>query len=68
MEFSLAALLIHSDSVPTEARDAIRVAHDKPLEDRAEALESAARLLYRDTDLDCDETRDLLGLTRGGCG
>lgn len=68
MVFSMASLLIHSEAVPTEARAALVAATREPPERREAALESAARILYRETDLDCGEARDLVGLPPGTCG
>ena len=60
MGLSIAPLLIHDERVPEEARDALRAATTGPVERRSAALESAARVLYRETDLDCAEVRDLI--------
>jgi hypothetical protein len=64
MSFSLAPLLIHSEAIPARARDALKAAYDAgqptPL------LESAARVLYSETDLDCRDVRELVGLPDGG--
>jgi hypothetical protein len=62
MRFSMTPLLMHSEAVPPRARDALRAAWHEPPESREAALESAARVLYRETELDCGETRDLIGL------
>jgi hypothetical protein len=68
MGFTMIPLLIHSDSVPQAARDALRLANAAPPETRAVALENAARVLYRETDLECGEVRDLVGLPNtNGC-
>ncbi len=67
MAFSLAPLLVHSEAVPHVAREALRVAHEAPLEDRLEMLEAAARVLYRETELDCVDVRELVGLPQGTC-
>ncbi len=63
MAFSIARLLLHSSSVPADARDALRVALDGS---QAEELEVAARLLYDATDLDCRDARELVGLANCG--
>ena len=63
MGFTLAPLLIHHEAVPQEARDALRAATLAPPEYRTEKLESAARILYRETDLDCADARELVGLS-----
>lgn len=69
MGFTMAPLLINSDAVPPAAREALRQAYLGPQEQRDAQLESAARVLYRETELDCSEARELLGLSGGGsCG
>ncbi len=68
MRFSMAPLLMHSPQVPAGARDAIRAAYDAPAERRDEMLESAARILHAETDLDCGDVRELVGLSpEGAC-
>jgi hypothetical protein len=67
MSFTLAPLLIHSEHVPEEAREALRAVDGSPAEQRAELLESAARILYDQTELDCREVRELVGLPAGDC-
>ena len=68
MRFSLTPLLLHSEHVPVTARHALRAAHDAPLEERRQHLESAARILHRELDLDCSDARELVGLgADGGC-
>ena len=67
MTFSMTPLLMHSNAVPARARDALKAAWSEPPERRDAALESAARVLYRETELDCGEARDLIGLPPGGC-
>jgi len=67
MPFSLAPLLIHSESVPTKAREALRAVSAAPLEQRKSALRSAARVLYTETSLDCGDAMELVGL-QGNCG
>jgi hypothetical protein len=69
MTFSIAPLLIHSDGVPVGARDALRAAYEAPVEHRGAMLESAARILYDETDLECSDIRELVGLSGdGNCG
>jgi hypothetical protein len=63
MAWSLVPLLIHSDSVPREAQIALKAALDGPPELRSASLERAARAIYRATGLDCDDVRELVGLT-----
>ncbi|MEO5767420.1 MAG: hypothetical protein ABIS92_03635 [Polyangia bacterium] len=67
MAFSLAPLLLHSDQVPASARSALRTAHALPAEQRQAHLESAARILYQELDLDCSDARELVGLAEGTC-
>ncbi|HXN32473.1 MAG TPA: hypothetical protein VN894_11445 [Polyangiaceae bacterium] len=62
MALSMAPLLMHSEQVPAEARDAIRVAYDAPPEHRTASLEAAARALHRATGLECSDVRELVGL------
>jgi plasmid stability protein len=62
MDFSITRLLLHSDSVPASARAALRAAHDSPLEQRSLHLESAARILSRELDLECADALELVGL------
>ncbi len=69
MAFSLAPLLIHSDSVPAEAREALRAISAAPVEERKSALRSVARLLYAETAIDCSDALELVGLQNNcGCG
>ena len=63
----MAPLLIHSNDVPAGARDALKAAYAGAPERRTEMLESAARILYDETDLDCSDVRELMGLSDGGC-
>jgi len=67
MAFSLAPLLIHSESVPVKAREALRAVSAAPAEQRKSALRSAAHALYTETSLDCGDALELVGL-QGGCG
>lgn len=69
MSFSLAPLLLHSDSLPVSARHALRAAYAVPLHERTPHLESAARILHRELALDCADARELVGLSAaaGGC-
>lgn len=67
MAFSLAPLLVHHEGVPELARAALRSASLAPPESRDEALEHAARVLYEETDLECRDVRELVGLSDGTC-
>jgi hypothetical protein len=66
MQFNLVPLLIHSPDVPAAAREALRAAYEGPPQGRTAGLESAARLLHRETPLDCAEARSVVGLPPGG--
>jgi len=67
MAFSLANLLIHSESVPVKAREALRAVSAVPLDQRKSALRSAARVLHAETSIDCGDAMELVGL-QSGCG
>jgi hypothetical protein len=67
MAFSLAPLLMHSESIPEKAREALRAASAAPAEYRDSALASAARVLYSETALDCVDALEIVGL-RNDCG
>lgn len=62
MRFSFARLLLDSDSIPPAARQALRTAFGASPEDRRPHLETAARLLHRELDIDCRDARELVGL------
>jgi hypothetical protein len=64
---SMATLLIHSEDVPAEARDAIRAAYQAPPQHRAASLAAAARVLHDATGLECRDVRELVGLTDDDC-
>jgi hypothetical protein len=66
MSLSLAPLLIHSEQVSAGVRAAIRSAYEAPPARRSAGLESAARMLHRETGLDCSDVRELVGLPEGG--
>ena len=67
MSFSLAPLLVHSDAVPLLARQALRAAADAPADTRGVLLEEAARVIFDETDLECRDVRELVGLDDGTC-
>lgn len=67
MAFSLAPLLVHDETVPLLARRALRAAASAPPASRDELLEEAARVLYDETDLECRDVRELVGLPSGTC-
>jgi len=62
MELSMARLLIHDEGVPAPARAALRAAYSAAPPERAEMLASAARILHGETDLECRDARELVGL------
>jgi hypothetical protein len=69
LSFSVAPLLLHTDQIPATARHALRAAYDAPIEERSSHLESAARILHHELDLDCEDARELVGLSaQGSCG
>jgi hypothetical protein len=69
MSFSITPLLLHSDAVPLRARAALRAAFASPPAERSPHLESAARILYQESNLDCGDARELVGLpSTGGSG
>ncbi|MDB4955726.1 MAG: hypothetical protein JWO36_3295 [Myxococcales bacterium] len=67
MSFSITPLLLHSDIIPSNAREALRAAYLAPAEERTPHLESAARILHQEAALDCHDARELVGLDAGGC-
>jgi hypothetical protein len=69
MTFSVAPILLHSPHVPAAVRSALRAAYDAPAGERTPHVESAARILHRDLDLECRDARELVGLSSPGhCG
>ena len=66
MSLSIAPLLMYSEQVPAEARDAIRAAYDGPPEHRTASLEAAARVLHQATGLGCSDVLELVGLPGDG--
>ena len=69
MSFSVLPLLMHSEPVPATARQALRAAWHAPTDQRAAHLRSAARILHRETDLDCRDVLELVGLPEDpSCG
>ena len=67
MAISLAPLLVHTADIPAGARTAIRDALDAPDDDRERLLETAARILHHEAELDCADARELVGLPAGFC-
>lgn len=69
MPLTLAPLLIHSHAVPPSARNDLLAAIRSADGVRKAHLESAARSIYLETDLDCREAREIVGLDScGNCG
>jgi hypothetical protein len=69
MGLNLVNLLVHSEAVPLNARDALRAASELPPHQRRRELESAARSLFLETDLTCRDAREIVGLPSGDdCG
>lgn len=62
MSFSVARLLVDSEFTPPAARRALRSAFGAPPEERGPHLETAARMLHRELDLDCRDARELVDL------
>ncbi len=66
MAFSITRLLLHSNAVPQEARDALKSAFESEPEHQQAWLERALARLYEATDLDCSDARELVGLAPSG--
>jgi len=62
MSFSLLNLLLHEEDLPTSALEALRRATAAPTADRPRHLHAAARALFEDAQLDCEDARELVGL------
>lgn len=67
MSFSLVPLLLHSPDLPANVREALLAAHVSEPEEREDRLVAAARLMHRETQLECADVRELVGLPAGGC-
>jgi hypothetical protein len=61
-------ILMHSTEVSSDVRDALRAASESEPEVRAGLLEQAARILARESELECSDVRELVGLPPGSCG
>ena len=59
---SMLQLLLFEEDVPARARAAIELAQRAPAHERRAYLEAAARSLYREAKLDCEDARELVGL------
>jgi hypothetical protein len=62
MSFSFLPLLLVEEDLPDRARAALREAYSAPAEERRTYLEQAARALCMESQLDCAEARELVGL------
>ncbi len=62
MRFSVTPLLLHDDLVPAAARAELAAASTAPAHERTRHLELAARILYKEAALDCQDARELVGL------
>jgi hypothetical protein len=65
MAFTMASILLHDERVPRAARDALRAATEGPSPRRRELLASAARILYREAGVPCEDACELVGLQPG---
>jgi hypothetical protein len=69
MAFMMSTLLVHSEHVPQAARKALLAADAAAPDERGPLLASAARILHDQTDLDCADALELVGLpAECGCG
>lgn len=68
MSLSVAPLLIHSTDLSLDVRETLQAAYaeEQPAA-RTDLLATAARLLHRETELDCADVRELVGLPGGSC-
>jgi hypothetical protein len=62
MTLSIATLLVHDDTTPEGARAALRAALARPEAERQALLIDAARILFFEGGVDCDDARELVGL------
>lgn len=65
MSVSMIALLVHSTAVPAASRRFLCAALHGPVDAQTQALQEAGRIILRETDLTCDEVKDLLALSYG---
>jgi hypothetical protein len=63
----MASLLVHSEHVPTSAREVLRAARDGAPEHRTALLEWAANILHREVGMACSDARELVDLSPGDC-
>jgi hypothetical protein len=66
MPMTMIPLLLHHEDVPDAAREALAAAGRAAPDSRAAQLERAASALFRETELECAEARELVGLPRAG--
>ena len=59
---SLAPLLLHSESVPPSAKQALRAASAAHPGERDAFLVEAAHILHAETGLACEDVKELVGL------
>lgn len=67
MAMSMSSILVHSHAVSTDVRAALEAAEHEPAETRAVARTQVARLLVRESTIDCRDARELLDLAPGAC-
>jgi len=61
---SMIPLLVHSDVISEKARHALRAVIAAPKDERVPLRHAAALVLFEETELECDEVLDLVGLDR----
>lgn len=67
MSLSMAPLLMHSSDLSLPVRQALQAAHAADPDEREDRLAEAAELLFQETQLECADVRELVGLAPGGC-
>lgn len=67
MSFSMTPLLMHSPDLSISVREALAAAYNADPEDRAEHLQLAAQLLRHETQLECSDVKELIGMPDGSC-
>lgn len=69
---SMAPILMHSEHVPATAREVLREASAAEPSSREALLTTAAKILYAETGLPCEDVLELVGLhddeSECGCG
>jgi hypothetical protein len=68
MALNISSLLVHDEAVPARARAAILAAKNLSGARKVESLRSAARALREETDIDCGDAMELVGLSEHLCG